>query len=445
MKIGRCQREYLFAAVLIFLSVSAGVFTHTDVIAYHQATYTDSAHGQNITGVNRLTATCDNWPEEECVTGSCAHCHDTFDPSICGNDPNGLMLFAPRNPTSQTDNFCFQCHCDPSSPDQQQSGMVQNKDYGATFGGGAPMSDNIRAAFNFGPPNQSWTTGSSHNLRLVRDWTRTKSQGDWISNNTNACLVCHSPHLSQKNFPVEATGQGGIKTAIRRPQAPSSGTNQPANLWGDESGNLELLAEDPVVYQAPYYGSGPWDPENGPFEPAGDNISDGSNLPNVVRFCAYQSCHSVPIPHAATDADPNTIGGIEGRELRAIDWTSSGNAHGALAGSPEYAGNESCSYGSLKPPYDDPNANYVLACTDCHESHGSQGAFLLRTVVNGKQVPPIQQWLGTMESGAIWDFCAACHDLNVPCGPHQCDNEPGGGPDCSEFGCGYCHDHTNFF
>jgi hypothetical protein len=99
----------------------------------------------------------------------------------------------------------------------------------------------------------------------------------------------------------------------------------------------------------------------------------------------------------------------------------------------------------LKPPYNDPDANYCLSCTDCHEPHGSEGAFLLRTVVNGQQVPPIEQWLGTMDSSAMWDFCAACHDLTVPCGPHQCDNIPDNGlPDCKDFGCAYCHDHSNY-
>jgi hypothetical protein len=316
--------------------------------------------------------------------------------------------------------------------------MVENQDYGANFGGGDAMSDNIKDAFNFGLPNQEWTTGSSHNLYSVRNWTRTKPPGDWITDDTNACLVCHSTHLSQQNFPVTNNAQGGIKTAIRRVHAPSSGTNRPGNLWGDESGNFELLADESIVYQAPYYGSF----ESGVFEPAGDSTSDGSNLPNYVRFCAYESCHSLAIPNYATDADPESL---MGRPLLAIDWTSAGSVHGMLAGSPKYSVGESCSYGSLKPPYDDPDANYVLACTDCHEPHGSEGTFLLRTVVNGKQVSPINQWLGTMDAVAMWDFCTACHNLNVPCGPHQCDNIPDNGlPDCSESGCGYCHDHSNY-
>jgi len=422
----RSKAQYLPTAILIVVGVLVWAFMASDVIAYYEATYAESAHGHSTKGVNRSGAGHD--------IGDCANCHDTFDSNFCGNDPNGLMLFAPRNPTSQTANFCFQCHCDPVSSAQFE--MVDNYDYGARFGGGDPAnSTNIQDAFNFGRGHPDWTTGSSHNLQLVRNWTRTKPPGDWISNDTNACLVCHDPHLSQKNnndpYPTPPT----YKTAIRRPHAPSSGTNRPGNLWGDESGASppELTAEDPGAYQAPYYGSGPWD-EDGPFEPAGDGTSDGSNLPNFVRFCAYESCHSLPIPNAATDADPSTV--ME-RSLFAIDWTSSGNAHGARADGPNYSGVESCWYGSLKPPYDDPDENYVLACTDCHEPHGSESVFLLRRVVNGKEVPPIEQWIGTMESGGMLQFCTACHNLNMPCGPHACRDEL----ECSEWGCGYCHSH----
>ena len=70
-------------------------------------TYVDSAHGNTAYGVDRSDT-----PDDELRyhTGSCAHCHDTFDPDICQNDVNGLMLFAPNNSTSQTENFCFECH-----------------------------------------------------------------------------------------------------------------------------------------------------------------------------------------------------------------------------------------------------------------------------------------------------------------------------------------------
>lgn len=210
--------------------------------------------------------------------------------------------------------------------------------------------------------------------------------------------MCHDPHLSQKNnndpYPTPPT----YKTAIRRPHAPSSGTNSPGNLWGDESDASppELTAEDPGVYQAPHYGSGPWDPEDGPFEPAGDAISDGSNLPNFVRFCAYGSCHSQAIPEAAHDA--YWAHNRSYRSLRLINWTSSGDIHGGKTL------NQTTFDGPTLSPYDIQDANYVLSCTDCHEPHGSPNQWLLRTTVNGVYV-------GVMTERGKWSrFCKACHD-----------------------------------
>ena len=71
-------------------------------------TYADSAHGSYSDGVNRSGTPTD--PLRYHV-GSCAHCHDTFDSDICGNDTYGLMLFASNdNPTAtpQSDNFCYE-------------------------------------------------------------------------------------------------------------------------------------------------------------------------------------------------------------------------------------------------------------------------------------------------------------------------------------------------
>ncbi len=417
MQIARFRILHLSTTIFVVLGVLVWVFTHSDVIAWDPAEYAESAHGDPAYGVNRLGTPEDD--ELRYHTGSCAHCHDTFDPTFCENDPNGLMLFAPNNPTSQTDNFCFECHS--ASTEHQQ---VINEDYGATFGGGTANSSDIQAAFNFGPPNDQepdGTTGSSHNLQMVRNWTKIKPAGDWITDDTNACLVCHDPHLSQKNhdpYPTPPT----YKTAIRRPQAPSSGTNQPSNLWGDESGNLELLAEDPGVYQAPYYGSGPWDPQAGPFEPAGDATSDGSNLPNFVRFCAFQSCHSsTGITPAAHDAYGAQYPPFEQppRNLKAIDWTTAD--HGL--------GHDSYITGrQTKAPYGDPNVNYILSCTDCHEPHGSESQWLLRTCVNGKEVgvTGVWQW---------YDFCTACHQFRAdPSTSHQ----PG-------KNCNGCHTHGSDF
>ena len=65
------------------------------------AGYANSAHGSTSYGVDRSTPPCQypnpSPPPEflDCPTGSCAHCHDTFDEPICG--VNDLMLFGLSN------------------------------------------------------------------------------------------------------------------------------------------------------------------------------------------------------------------------------------------------------------------------------------------------------------------------------------------------------------
>jgi hypothetical protein len=405
-----------------------------DGAAYCPANYTESAHGSSGYGVQRRAGTS----SADYARGNCAHCHEQHGSidGVSNFGPYPFGLFAPSNPTSQTDNFCFQCHCNPAG--SIQAGMIPNYDYGRTFGGGADMSDNIKDAFNFGQPNRHWNTGSSHNLQYIRNGFRGISEGNWVTSATNACRICHDPHTAQRNRIVRiisepcnqppGTPRGGVETALYHPASVLVG--KPRSLWGDEihSGDREMQSELGIgVYQAPFRA------DSG-YEPAGDNISDGSNMPNYNSFCL--GCHKYAIPSGYTDADPNTTGGT--RALFAIEWGATGNYHGGRNGFPKSSDGPSgpCLYGSLKPPYQNAlDENYVLACTDCHEPHGSRSAFLLRTVVNGKQVPPIEQWLGGTDSSAKFEFCTACHELTIPCGDHSTT-------DPSACGVAYCHDHS---
>jgi hypothetical protein len=290
------------------------------------------------------------------------------------------MLFAPNdNPASQTDNFCFQCHEGTGSV---QDGGITNNTYSTNFGGGTATFTTIYDAFN----PATGATPSSHNLVDVLNHAVGRSIGFTID--TNPCLVCHDQHLAQQNFPVMASGLGGVKTAIRRPL---DYANPPTNLWGDESGTNELMSDYTNKYQAPYYGN-PGDPILGPFEPADDSTFDGSNLPNFYNFCMSQ-CHS------RTDVYSTERGG----NLTKIDWSTTGDQHGK---------NHEAEFGRMGytiAPYDDLDKNYVLACTDCHEPHGSENEYLLRTCVNGKDNITVL----TIEevNGNWWDFCTACHVL----------------------------------
>jgi hypothetical protein len=170
METARSRIHKFSAILLIVVGALVWVFVGMDAHAYYHAKYSESAHGDPTYGVNRSSATCEDWPGGACETGSCAHCHDTFDHYLCGDDPNGLMLFAPNNPTSQTDNICFQCHKGGGSV---QVGGVINNDYGSEFGGGTANFTNIKDAFasgyNGGDPEEG---GSSHNLLKMRNWAR---------------------------------------------------------------------------------------------------------------------------------------------------------------------------------------------------------------------------------------------------------------------------------
>ena len=518
--------------------------------------YSDSGHGSTAYGVNRSGT-----PDDELRyhTGSCAHCHDTFDSSICSNP---LMLFATDNPTSQTDNFCFQCHSgngtycyaeggssatatwrpnihttanykvyawwaagsnrapdapyticyadintkedcypieivcetvtvnqrenggqwnllgtypfsartqgyvvlsndangyviadaikwefdswtpcydtygDPPSfysvvdnltadfvgdwtclehpgahPDggtgSVQVGGIVNNDYGTTFGGGAPVFDSVYDAFN-----PAGTYASSHDLATVQSYAKARGWGSWMTVNTNACLVCHDQHLSQKNFPVAMNLDGGVNTAVRRG---NDVNNYPGDLWGDQpytvSGRNEMMSDwtSAYVYQAPYYVGG------SNYEPANNGTPDGSNLPNFVDACA-QTCHR--------KANVPDVLEVNWKLSSTTGWPGDPSRHGKKAA--EFVG-----FGILEPPYSngydpglqsDGRGDYVLSCTDCHEPHGSTNPTLLRTTVNGVSGLSTGGPGSLYPGGARWYYwCQACHDLEYHYDPEHPD------------------------
>ncbi len=320
-------------------------------------------------------------------TGDCAHCHDTFNSSLCGLSQ--LMFFVPNNPTSQTDNFCFSCHCNAGS--SAQSGIMENKDYGSTFGGGASNSANVKDAFAYGKPVGTWDDGSSHRLTYVRNWPSGKAWAPWVTTDTNACVICHDPHWAQKNTGADPHSLGGVMTAVRRI---TDGGSNTSNQWGDEplasSGREEIMGDYTAKYQAPYRADSGYEPK------ADGVIQNGLNLPNFVTFCL--DCHSREVPEDKTDAPNRQLPQLN---LIAIDWGPSGDQMGEahVTGGADVGG-------ALKAPYTaDANGNgdYVLSCSDCHEPHGSPNEYLLRTCVNGKDD------CTASVNGQWYSFCSACH------------------------------------
>ena len=317
------------------------------------------------------------------------------------------MLFASNeNPSSQTDNICFQCHKGSGS---LQVGGITNNTYSKNFGGGTATLTTIYDAFN----PATGATPSSHNLADVLN--HAVGRGIGFTSDTNACLVCHDQHLAQQNYPVTLSGLGGVKTAIRRPLDYAS---PPTNLWGDEdnatSGFNERMLDYTANYQAPYYLGGTT------YEPANDSTADGSNLPNFFNFCMNQ-CHTRTDVYSTERT----------ATLTQIDWGTAGDQHGKR--------HDDGGMGDTLAPYGDNSKNYVLACTDCHEPHGSENEWILRTCVNGKDgitIPPTGK-------GKWYDFCTACHEFD-PLNPgtnmyHKPEpTSPIGCPDC------HYHGHVHF-
>ena len=362
MQITRSKIQYLPTTIMIVVGVLVWVLMASDAIAWYPATYTESAHGNSTVGVNRSGLSGYS-------VGNCVHCHGQH-ASIggCPDTPNDFALFAPNNPDSQDDNFCFQCHKGTGSV---QDGGITNKDYSHTFGGAADPPDftNIYDAFN-----PTGTYASSHNLKDIQD-LHTGLYG--FTSDNNACVACHNPHTAQRNYEVTASGRGGVKTAIR--DVTVGYRDRPTNLWGDENG-LSELTSDPGGYQAPYRVG------KITYEPAGQvDPTNGSNLPGYAYFCTR--CHQYA-----------TIESTERGTLQSINWTSGGDAHGLHANLYDDL------RGRTKSPYTaDETTNYVLSCTDCHEPHGSTNEWLLRTCVNGKDN------ISITVAGQWYEFCTACH------------------------------------
>lgn len=148
------------------------------------AGYAESAHGDSIDGADRSNAQCIEWPDGSCTTGSCAHCHDTFDPTICGVNEH-MVFFYPLDGSGGDDDMCMQCHTDTGS--LQVGGML-----------GAP--GDIETVF--GKTYKHNVLGYS-GLHKFWPWSPPADAGDvedraYLSANKHVeCNDCHNPHAAE--------------------------------------------------------------------------------------------------------------------------------------------------------------------------------------------------------------------------------------------------------
>ncbi|MBI5407789.1 MAG: hypothetical protein HZA14_00320 [Nitrospirae bacterium] len=334
----RTDLDKKIKAVIILFAWIAGLILYPS--SAKSGPYLNSAHGSASYGVNRTSLSSIGYSK-----GHCAHCHEQHasiegsEPEPMGGIPDNYSLFY-TNYTNQTDSFCITCHTDVSS---YQTGGLTNRSYSYRAGGWTSDTLNdTKEAFSFTSP------GTSHNLYDIKTFIT----GRWgYTADSNPCAACHNPHSAQRD--PHTSGSRGWP--VSRPGQHSKDNNA-WGLWGDAAS--EKMNNYTLSYQAPYiYNS------TTTYEPDGSSTTDGSNLADYVTFCT--DCHN----------NTNIISStLLGRNLKTIDWNNEkhgkGNADESLCGDNPYPSGTS-------------GLGKVLACTDCHEPHGSQNAFLARQEVNG--------------------------------------------------------------
>ncbi len=378
-------------AIWMFLTVST----------LYAGTYLISSHGNTSYGVKRSSTS-------QYTKGNCAHCHEQHasiagsDPDPSSGSPSKFALFD-TNHTSQTNNFCFKCHDNTTTVAET---AIKNRSYSYRAGGwNADDLNDILEAFS-DPPSIS-----SHNLNNISTFIAGKNWG--YTANSNPCSACHNVHALQgdpanSGFADKSSGSRGYP--VSRPSLHSTNTNT-WGLWGDGAG--EKMRDYSTNYQAPYrYNS------TTTYEPDGSDTIDGSNLTDFNTFCI--DCHNAS----------NTIYSTNlGRNLKTIDWVNEkhgkGNADNAI---------------TMDNPYGS-TMGKVLACTDCHEPHGSPNAFLIRKEVNGGTLG------GTISSFSTinWKYlCARCHQEDTgPCRTtpvfEYIHHNVGTDRPYTQMSCGGCH------
>ncbi len=378
--------------------------------------YQDSVHADPSNGVSRTSMTSQGY-----VRGNCAHCHEMHaslinaEPGPENGAPSNFALFAPNfltsstHPYSETDNFCFYCHNDAGSAQQ-----VINEDFSKVFGCSTDSNGifSILDAFN---------QLSFHNL--VDIWSFSKENfSSWFYQDSNPCNACHNPHLVRRNW---AAPDDPTRSVLSKP-------TDHFTLWGI----TDFMSK--YSYTAPYC--------NGTNrEPSGTGVGDGSDMPDYVGFCT--ACHNTTYSIYSTTLT---------RNLYSIDWSASGDKHGA-----RNADNGI----DIESPFSSAGG-YVLSCMDCHEPHGSPNVVLLRRRANGGDLGGTITSLDTYTWGYL---CTRCHkdDADAQAGtneqykwkyihhdasdapypsPTQCcqchgQSGMGGGMSKPPINCNYCHYH----
>jgi predicted CXXCH cytochrome family protein len=343
------------------------------------------AHGNGTYGVDHNSRSYN--------MGECVNCHAAN--NISGTSSHGGQLFEANN-----EDFCFKCHTDTSS---YQTGGLVNRSYSYRAGGYADTLNDIQEAFSFTAP------ATSHNLSDIGTFIT----GKWgYTSDSNPCVACHNLHIAlgdPANAPNsrKTSGTRGY-SPVSRPSLHSKDTGV-WGLWGDVAAERTNTYASSLagIYQAPNAASG--------YEPDGSSTQDGSNLTDFNTLCT--DCHD-----DTNDITSTPLGGT----LVKFDWSI--DKHGGGSATDDSFGID------VKAPYQEAQlGTYVLACTDCHEPHGSPNNYLVRKQVNNGAVTVTQYG----DNDEWRTLCERCHDNISSDGIHihPVDVVPPVGADCMT-----CHD-----
>ena len=395
------KRVHLFSSIIILLAICC-------FSTAFAGDFLNSAHGESTFGVDRDSLT--NPTDFGYSPGNCAHCHEQHasiegtEPAPVKPGPDNYALFY-NNFINQTDGVCLRCHV---SAGGDQIGNIINRDYSYRAGNwnAAPAISDMLTQFSFATGAGPTYYPSSHNLNDISTFIQTQAWG--YTANSNPCVACHNPHAVQGD-PFNAPNSAKTSTRGWPLSLPSEHGTSPWDLWGNNytapgAGNGERMLNYTANYQAPYRVGA------ASLEPIGDTVSNpptlaeintaAQNTTDLVTFCL--DCHGNPagVTSSALGAIPQ------------INWAT--DIHGTAVGLANH------NKGTLNLPYTEPPSgglgDYVLSCLDCHESHGSENAYLLRSEVNGVQVvqrsPAAGQVITANNSTNNWfAFCSACHTI----------------------------------
>jgi predicted CXXCH cytochrome family protein len=237
------------------------------------------------------------------------------------------------------------------------------------------------------------------------------------------CTTCHNPAVV-----TGKTSEGGYPLTLpTEPEIPF--TQKLIDGWPtlDNPPWPHDTPPKPLLYGRPYI-------EDPDPDVEGDEVlgPDETELPDFPTFC--QTCHR---QISGRYGMSNNYSRLKFDPIRYIKGDGGGvvATHGLARGRESDHDNLRLREPFFSKRHDEDGtviANLYLSCTDCHEPHGSENPFLIRTMVNGRKGIKVDR-------KRFFELCNACHEIANPWPGGYPHGSPG---DMNERNCIECHNHS---